>query len=191
MPKNMTLTLALLLVMTTVQVSADELTEIVQKDLVALGFNPGRIDGEMNTETAVAISQFQAQNNLEVTGQPSPQLAGIMKAKLKQRDNPGAVASAANAAPDPNALQAAQQACLEQKMAAAQEKQKKKKGFGSLMRAASRVTSRMGGADTSVAIQQASTDVYMADATASDLKSAAKDLGLEPSDVEECRNPAM
>ena len=182
----------LLLTLTATTGLADELTEIVQKDLVALGFDPGRTDGEMNTQTAVAISQFQSQNSLDVTGQPTPQLAGIIKAKLKQQGAPGAAATTtAPAAADPAALQAAQQACLQQKMAEAQAEQQTKKGFGSLMRAASRVTGRFGGGDTAQAIQQVSTDVYTADATAADLKSAAKELGLKKSDVEACRNPAM
>ena len=199
MLRNLTLAV-LLLMFTTAATFADELTEIVQKDLIALGFDPGRIDGEMTTETAIAISQFQAQNNLEVTGKPSPQLAGIMKASLKQRNNPGAVASAPDAAShavagatanDQTALQAAQQACLQRKMEKAQAKQEKKRGLGSLVRAASRVSSRFGGGDTARTIQEVSTDVYVADATSADLKSAAKDLGLEKKDLEACRNPAM
>jgi len=199
MPRILTL-IVLLLTVATAPTFADELTEIVQKDLIALGFDPGRIDGEMTTETAVAISQFQAQNNLEVTGKPSPQLAGIMKASLKQQNNPGAVASAPDAAShavagatanDQTALQAAQQACLQRKMEKAQAKQEKKRGLGSLVRAASRVSSRFGGGDTARTIQEVSTDVYVADATSADLKSAAKDLGLKKKDLEACRNPAM
>ena len=189
------LTLAVvLLTFTTAPAFADELTEIVQKDLITLGFDPGRIDGEMNTQTAVAISQFQSQNGLDVTGEPSPQLAGIMKAKLKEQSDPGAVASVPSAAPavasDAAALQAAQQACLQRKIEKAQEKQSTKKGLGSIMRAASRMSSRFGGGDTARTIQEVSTDVYVADATSSDLKSAAKDLGLKKKDVEACRNPA-
>jgi peptidoglycan hydrolase-like protein with peptidoglycan-binding domain len=87
---------------------ADELTEIIQKDLVVLGYDPGNISGEMSMETVVAISKFQAENSLEVTGEASPQLAGIIKARISGRSG-GAVA-AAPAQPDPAALRAAQQA---------------------------------------------------------------------------------
>lgn len=191
MLRNLILTI-MLFVLTAAVALADELTEIVQKDLVALGFDPGRIDGEMTTETAVAISQYQAQNNLEVTGKPTPQLAGIMKASLKQGNNPGAVASApAVASAAPADLQAAQQACLQRKVEKAQAKQEKKRGLSSLVRAASRVSSRFGDGEAARSIQEVSTDVYVADATSSDLKSAAKDLGLKQKDIEACRNPAM
>lgn len=110
-------------------VFADDLTKIVQKDLVALGYEPGNIQGEATTETIVAISKFQAENNLEVTGEASPQLAGVIKAKLKERNNPGSVASvqpaAAAPANDAATVQAAQQACIQEKIAAAQASQRK------------------------------------------------------------------
>lgn len=170
---------------------ADELTEIVQKDLVVLGYDPGNINGEMTTETIVSISKFQAENGLEVTGEPTPQLAGIIKAKIRQRDDPGASAYGTQAAPDPADLQAAQQACLQQKMAAAQARQDKKRGFGKLMSAVSRTATQFGNQTTARSLAQVSADVYSADATASDLKSAAKDLGLEKSDIEECQNPPI
>ena len=178
-------------------VFADELTQIVQKDLMALGYDPGNIQGEATTETIIAISKFQAENNLEVTGEASPQLAGVIKAKLKERNNPGSMANAqqaATAAPaanDPAALQAAQQACIQDKVAAAQASQKKKRGFGSLMRAVGRTAGRLGGSDTARAISQTTYDIYDVNATAADLDSAAKDLGLTTDDLEECRNPAM
>ena len=104
--------------------TADELTQIIQKDLIMLGYDPGNIQGEMSTETIVAISKFQAENNLEVTGEPTPQLAGIIKARMSQGAPSGSMASAPAAAPDPAALQAAQQACLQEKVAAAQGKKK-------------------------------------------------------------------
>ena len=172
---------------------ADELTEIVQKDLVALGYDPGNIDGEMSTETAIAISAFQAEHGLDVTGKPTPQLAGIIKSTIKNRNNPsGATYTQASAAPatDPAALDAARQACLQEKIQAAQASQQKKRGFGSLMRAVGRTASRLGG-DAAQDIAQASRDIYDVNATASDLESAAKDLGLTESDIEACRNPAM
>lgn len=173
--------------------NADKLTEIIQQDLTALGYDPGNVSGEMTTETIVAISRFQAENDMTVTGEASPQLAGIIKSKLRESQGGGSAAGTASAAPrarDPAALQAAQQACLEDKIAKAQEAQKKKRGFGSLMRAAGRTASRFGG-DAARVIGQTSRDVYDATATLSDLESAAKDLGIADNEVEACRNPPM
>ena len=175
--------------------SADELTQIIQKDLVALGYDPGNIQGEMSTETIVAISKFQAENNLEVTGEASPQLAGIIKAKLKGGTAPPGQAAApavaaATPANDAAAKQAAQQACLQEKIAAAQASQKKKRGFGSLVRAVTNTASRYaGGSDLARQVSETSYDIYNANATADDWERAAEDLGLTQDDLEECENP--
>lgn len=185
-----------------VTVVADELTQIIQKDLIALGYDTGNIQGEMSTETIVAISKFQAENNLEVTGEASPQLAGVIKARLKAKNNPGAasasapaVAAAQTAAPQPSneaALQQAQQTCLQEKIAAAQASQKKKRGFGSLMRAVTNTAVRFGGSnELSRQVRETSYDIYRVDATADDWERAAEDLGLTNDDLEACRNPAM
>ena len=180
---------------------ADDLTKIIQKDLVTLGYDPGNVQGEMTTETIVAISKFQAENSLDVTGEASPQLAGVIKAKLKEKDNPGAgmaSAPAVAAAPAPSAtddaatLQAAQQACLQEKIATAQASQKKKKGFGSLVRAVTNTAARYGGgSDLARQVSETSYDIYRADATAGDWERAAEDLGLTQDDLEACRNPQM
>jgi peptidoglycan hydrolase-like protein with peptidoglycan-binding domain len=61
--------------------AADELVLIIEEQLNALGYDTGEVDGEATVKTAVAISQFQAENNMPVTGEPSPQLAGILAAK--------------------------------------------------------------------------------------------------------------
>lgn len=191
-----------LAIVSPVLAQADDLTRIIQKDLIALGYDPGNIQGEATTETIVAISKFQAENDLEVTGEPSPQLAGIIKAKLKANNNPAGQAAAPAVAAEATAagaaapmsqqtsLQAAQQACLQEKMAQAQEQQKKKRGFGSLMRAVTRSATRFGG-DAGRDIADTTYDIYTVDATAQDLDSAAKDLGLTPDELEECRNPPM
>lgn len=165
-------------------VFADDLTRIIQQDLVALGYDPGNTDGEATTPTVVAISRFQSENNLEVTGEATPQLAGIIKAKLK-----GGAGTAAAPASDPAALQAAQQACIQEKIAKTQEANKKKRGFGSLLRAVSRTAGRFGGGETARDISQVTADVYNVNATATDLDSAAKDLALTTDDLEECRRP--
>ena len=171
---------------------ADEVTRIIQQDLVTLGYDPGNTNGEATAQTIVAISKFQAEHDLEVTGEPTPQLAGIIKAAIKQQGEKGASAANATAAAapaaDPAALEAARQACLQQKIAAAQEANKKKRGFGSLMRAVGRTASRVGG-DAAYDIARTSRDIYDVNATAADLESAAEDLGLTQSDLEECRNP--
>lgn len=166
---------------------ADELTEIIQKDLVALGYDPGNTDGDATTDTVIAISKFQAEYSLDVTGQPTPQLAGIIKSKLSQKTN-----GSANMAPahDPAALEQARQTCIQEKMAAAQESKKKKRGFGKLFSAAARTVTRFGGGGALSDMSQTTRDIYDANATAEDLKSAAKDLGLTEDDLEACRNPS-
>jgi len=172
---------------------ADELTQRIQKDLVALGYDPGTISGEMTTETTVAIAKFQADRNMPVTGEVSPLLAGILSSEVgKQRAGtaPAAQAAApAAAAPaatqDPAALQAAQQQCLQEKMAAAQAAQKKKRGFGRLMSAVTRTATQSG----DYAVAQTANDIYSANATAEDLSAAAKDLGLTEDEVAACQNP--
>ena len=45
------------------------------------------------------------------------------------------------------------------------------------------------GVASASAVAEASADIYTAGAVASDLESAAKDLGLTESDLEACRNP--
>jgi hypothetical protein len=59
------------------------------------------------------------------------------------------------------------------------------------MRAVGRTAGRLGNSDTARDISQATYDVYNVNATAADLDSAAKDLGLTTDDLEECRNPPM
>lgn len=180
-----------LLVLLSGVVSADELTKMIEQDLARLGYETGPVDGEETLETVIAISKFQSENGLEVTGEVSSDLARTLMAA--QPGDTGsaptpaapAPASAATAPEDPAALQAAQQACLQEKAAAAQAAQKKKRGFGSLLSAVSRTASGTGNYD----IAETTTDIYSASATADDLSSAAKDLGLTEDDVAACQNP--
>lgn len=165
--------------------TADELTMMIEKDLAALGYATGPVDGEETMETVIAISKFQAEHNLEVTGEVTPQLAGVLSATVA---NPGLSATApATAAPaaDPMTLQAAQQACLQEKIAASQAANKKKRGFGKLLRAVTRTASQNG----NVELAQSTHDVYSASATADDLAGAARDLGLTEDEVAACENP--
>ena len=171
--------------------AGDELTQMIQQDLTALGYDTGGVTGEMTTATAVAISRFQAEHGLEVTGEASPQLVGIVKAAKKNSYVPATTSSAAAAPQDPAVLHAAQQACLEEKMAAAEKRNKKRRGFGSLMSAVSRTATHFGNNALAQSMSQTTYDLYEADMTAKDLKSAAKDLGLTSDEVEACRNPSM
>ena len=167
--------------------TADDMTMMVEQELDRLGYATGPVDGEETLETTIAISRFQAEQNLDVTGEVSSDLVrSLMTAQ------PGHVSAAAPAAapatapaPDQATLQAAQNACLQEKMAAAQEKQKKKRGLGRLMRAVTRTASRQGNYD----LARTADDIYYAGATADDLSAAAKDLGLTDDDVAACQNP--
>jgi len=168
--------------------NGDDLTAMVQQDLTALGYNTGGANGQMNTATIVAISKFQAENNMEVTGEVTPQLAGILSARVSGRGTPAMTAASAPQT-DQVALQQAQQACLQQKMAEAEAAQKKKRGFGRLLSGVSRAATGFGGSDAAYDIARTSSDIYNANATADDFAAAAKDLGLAESDIEACRNP--
>lgn len=165
---------------------ADELTQSIQKDLLRLGYEPGNIQGDLDKATIVAISKFQAKNDLDITGEPSARLADEIEAILKGNNR-----TAQDTAKDtpktrsPEELQAAQQACLQEKAAARQEAAKKKRGFGSLMRAAARTAGMAGNNE----LYEVSRDVYNVNATATDISSAARDLGLTEDEVEACRNP--
>ncbi len=85
----------------------------------------------------------------------------------------------------PGDRQAARQACLQEKIAAAEAAQKKKRGFGKLLSAAGRVASRLGNQD----VARVTGDVHTAGATADDLAGAARDLGLTEDEIAECDNP--
>ena len=169
---------------------ADELTLAIERDLAALGYATGPVDGEETMDTVIAISKFQAENQLDVTGEVTPQLAGVLSARRSNADvasmpDTPTPSAAAPAARSPAELHAAQQACLQEKMAAAQEAKKKKRGLGRLMNAVARTAGRLGNHDLSRTMG----DVYSANATAADLSAAAKDLGLTEDEVAACQNP--
>ncbi len=159
----------------------DPLVQSIQRDLIALGYDPGSADGKMSTPTIVAISKFQAENGLEVTGEVTPQLAGILAAK---RDAAGG--SGAGSGGSAESLDEAQKVCLQAKIDAAK---KKKRAFGRVMKAAADSASRYGGSNVSREVERASQEAYKVDATAKDLEEAADALGLSEEDVEACRNP--
>jgi len=94
-------------------------------------------------------------------------------------------AAAPPAATDPAALKSAQQACLERKMAEAEQASKTKSGLSSLFSGISKVASQFAGIDLS----ETTNDIYQANSSAEDFAKAAEDLGLTESDVAECQNP--
>ncbi len=57
----------------------------IQRDLRALGYEPGNDDGVLDTLTSVAISQFQAEHGLPVTAEPSRQVAEALAAEVERR----------------------------------------------------------------------------------------------------------
>ncbi len=169
-----------------------DLVKTAQMDLISLGYEPGNIQGELDTGTIVAISKFQAENNMDVTGEVTPQLIGALRAaKNKGAQAGNAPAAAAPAAPpQPQlSLQERQQNCLQEKYAAAQERNKKKRGMMRLLSAVTRTSSQFGSGDLARTINQTASTAYNVNATADDLEQAGKDLGLTPSEMEECRNP--
>ncbi len=201
---SITSTVLVLLAGITTTATADDLTMMVEQDLARLGYETGPVDGEQTIETVIAISKFQSENNLDVTGEVTPQLARALMGAAPNSDGqsmPDTANSVAAAAPqtasatapapapapalDPAALQSAQNACLQEKSAAAQASQKKKRGLGRLLRAVTRTASRRGNYE----LARSADDIYYAGATADDLSAAAKDLGLTEDDVAACQNP--
>ena len=67
------------------ELHSDNLTQMVQKHLAALGYDTGNTDGDLSLETTIAISQFQAEKGMAVTGEVTPQLAGMLSAEVDSR----------------------------------------------------------------------------------------------------------
>jgi len=65
----------------------DDLLRMIQIDLEKLGYQPGNTAGDLDKPTVIAISKFQAGKRMEVTGKPTPQLAGVLQAELAGRSN--------------------------------------------------------------------------------------------------------
>ena len=164
--------------------AADELTQMVEDSLAQLGYDTGAVDGEADMKTAIAVSQYQAEKGLDVTGEISPQLAGMLAADVKNGGITPA-SPAAEPATDPSALAAAQQACLQQKIAEQQAMQQKKNAFGKMLSTIGNTALKYGDYDTAKTVGE----VYSAEASASDFAQAAKDLGLTEQDVADCENP--
>ncbi|MEZ5502432.1 MAG: peptidoglycan-binding domain-containing protein [Halioglobus sp.] len=175
---------------------SDELTKIVQQDLTTLGYDTGGTDGTANTKTIIAVSKFQSEHNMPVTGDITPQLAGVIKATISKKDSATTAAQPAVAATTQTTpeqaqaeLKARQEACLQEKVAAAQQSASLRSGFGKLLSAVSRTASQFGSGTTAAEISSTTSDVYSVNATVNDLEGAARDLGISESDIEACRNP--
>lgn len=189
-------------------VSADDLTLTVQEHLEALGYDPGATDGEMTSQTANAIVRFETDRGLPIMGEATPDLVRELKAAAKEQgkatlgQEPRVSSSAEGTSATPAAstpaavasspgesmenLRARQQECLRQKAESKENRAKKKRGFGRLLRAAGRLGNRFGlGGE----LNQLAWEIYDVDATADDIAGAAKDLGLTEEEVEKCRNP--
>jgi peptidoglycan hydrolase-like protein with peptidoglycan-binding domain len=175
----------------------DELTQIVQQDLTTMGYDTGGVTGTASTKTIIAVSRFQSEHGLEVTGEITPQLAGVIKAAMSQQGGSSGAVKAAEVPTTPQLtpaqaqadLKARQEACLQQKVAAAEEKARMKSGLNKLFSAVSRTASRFGAPDTATQISETTRDASSIDATMTDLEGAAKDLGISQSDIDACKNP--
>jgi hypothetical protein len=55
---------------------------MIQVSLDSLGYNPGPANGLLERPTVIAITQFEAAKGMPVTGQATPQLAGILAAEV-------------------------------------------------------------------------------------------------------------
>jgi len=168
----------------TLTAQTNELLLQVEQHLAALGYDTGPVDGAETLETTIAISKFQAENGLDVTGVATPELSGTM-ANLRLSGG-AAVATTASAA-DIASLRTAQQTCLQEKIDARQAGQQRSRGLRSLTSAVSRVANRAG--INLGGLNQVTQDIYTTNATAADLSQAARDLGLTEDDLETCRAP--
>jgi len=95
---------------------------------------------------------------------------------------PAGTGSSPDAAPQDDL--GARRACLEEKARQRREAQREQQGMGRLLGAVGRAASRLGGD----AFTRAVSDAQLGKATADDLASAARDLGLTEEEIAECQN---
>lgn len=175
-----------------VTASADELTQIVQQDLTTLGYDPGPVDGHPSTKTIIAVSRFQSEHGLEVTGEITPQLAGTIKATISKQGSSGSSAEVASTVTPEQAaadLKLRQEACLQEKVDEARQSAKTKSGLSKLFSAVARTASSYGGSEVATQVSTSANEASSINATISDLEGAAKDLGISQSDIDACKNP--
>ncbi len=171
-------------------VFGDELTQIVQQDLTALGYDTGGTGGTASTKTIIAVSRFQSEHNLDVTGEITPQLAGVIKATLSRKNGPSTAAATTRVSPQQAQaeLKARQEACLQKKVESAKQTAKLKSGLNKFLSAVSRTATQFGGTDVATQISTTTSDAASIDASITDLEGAAKDLGISQSDIDACKN---
>jgi hypothetical protein len=61
------------------------LVRMIQTSLVTLGYDQVAPSGQLDRPTVIAITQFEAAKGMPVTGQATPQLAGILAAEVDAR----------------------------------------------------------------------------------------------------------
>lgn len=145
-----------------------------------------RVNAGLPDEVSMGSVLFQPQ--APTAGNASPPAsnpAAFAPAASAPAASATTTAPPATAASTPESLRLAQQQCLQEKVAAAQAAQKKKRGLGRLMNAVARTAMRSGNHD----VARTAGDVYHANATAEDLAAAARDLGLTEDEVAACANP--
>ena len=59
----------------------------IQRHLVALGYEPGNTDGVLDPMTRSAISRYQTEHDLPVTGEPSTELAIDLAEEVEALDS--------------------------------------------------------------------------------------------------------
>jgi hypothetical protein len=141
-----------------------------------------RVNAGLPDEVAMGSAPFQPQ--APTGGSAAP--ATTDPTSFVPAGSATSMAPPATTAPTQESLRLAQQQCLQEKVAAAQNAQKKKRGLGRLMNAVARTAMRSGNHDFARTVG----DVYNANATAGDLAAAARDLGLTEDEVAACRNPS-
>ncbi len=97
---------------------------------------------------------------------------------------PRTAGRAAATAPASSSMTPAQEACLKQRMAAAEAAQKRKRGLGRLVSVVSKTAGRAGVQE----VGEAASEAQDADATAQDLKAAARELGVTQDDIAACES---
>lgn len=65
----------------------DGLLERIQRHLVTLGYEPGNTNGVLDHDTRSAISRFQTEHDLPVTGEPSAELESVLAAEVEELDS--------------------------------------------------------------------------------------------------------
>ena len=59
--------------------------DVAREHVQGARYAPGNTDGVLDTLTEIAISQFQAERSMAVTGQPSAQLAAALAAETTRQ----------------------------------------------------------------------------------------------------------